>query len=438
MQVPRVSSTPYRYVARRTRSPRRQNKRFPIRMHDTATPSPFSGRTLLVGVCGGIAAYKCAGVVSALRQAGADVHVIMTEAACRFVTPLTFQAVSGNDVHMELFDAGSTWQVAHVSLVRRADVFVILNATANTLAKLAHGIADNLLTTCALATRNPIVVAPAMNTAMFEAAATRANIETLQQRGYEFVAPGAGFLACGEIGEGRLADEDTIVDAIGLMLSRVASMRGDRVVITAGPTREFADPARFLSNPSTGKMGFALAAEAKARGAAVTVVCGPTELRPPAGVDVVRVTTAREMHAAVLEHIGGATLFIGAAAVADFRPAALSASKVKKESAELTIALARNPDIIADVAAHRPAGCFVVGFAAETDDLERNAVEKLERKALDCVVVNRVGAGGLGFASDDNEAVIVWKDGREALGRASKRAIASAVLDRIAALRSRI
>src|SRR5579864_796627 len=220
-------------------------------MSDLDRPS-LAGRTILVGVCGGIAAYKCAGVVSKLRQAGADVHVIMTDAAREFVTPLTFQAVSGNDVHLEMFDAGTAWQVAHISLVRKSDAFLILNATANTLAKLAHGIADNLLTTCALATRHPVLVAAAMNTAMYEAEPTQRNIESLQARGYEFVSPGSGFLACGEIGEGRLAEEDEIVDAAGVVLARTASMSGDVVVVTAGPTREFADPARFLSNPSTG------------------------------------------------------------------------------------------------------------------------------------------------------------------------------------------
>lgn len=406
-------------------------------MSDLDQPSAFANRTLLVGVCGGIAAYKCAGVVSALRQAGADVHVIMTAAAQRFVTPLTFQALSGNDVHTEMFDAGTAWQVAHVSLVRRSSLFLILNATANTLAKLAHGIADDLLSTCALATRNPVLVAAAMNTAMYEAAPTQANIATLQSRGYEFIAPGSGFLACGEVGEGRLAEEDEIVAAAGVVLARSASMSGDRVVVTAGPTREFADPARFLSNPSSGKMGYAIASEARARGANVTIISGPTHLRAPAGVDVVRVTTAREMHAAVLEHIAGATLFVGAAAVADFRPVAVAAGKVKKDAAELRLELARNPDIIADVAAHRPSGCFVVGFAAETDDIENAGREKLARKGLDAIIVNRID-GTLGaFAGDDNEVVILWGgDGREAVARAPKSSIARAVLDRIAVLRS--
>ena len=407
-------------------------------MNELDRPSPFAGRTLLVGICGGIAAYKCAGVVSKLRQAGADVHVIMTAAAQRFVTPLTFQALSGNDVHTEMFDAGTAWQVAHISLVRRSSLFLILNATANTLAKLAHGIADDLLSTCALATRNPVLVAAAMNTAMYEAIPTQRNIETLQERGYEFVAPDSGFLACGEIGEGRLAEEDEIVGAVGAMLDRAASMSGDRVVVTAGPTREFADPARFLSNPSTGKMGYAIANEARARGAKVTIISGPTALRAPAGVDVVRVTSAREMHAAVLEHIGGATLFVGAAAVADFRPAVVSAGKVKKDAAEMRLELARNPDLIADVASHRPGGCFVVGFAAETDDVERAGRDKLARKGLDAIVVNRIGGPVGGFGDDDNEVVILWGDGgREAVARAPKSAIARAVLDRIGALRAR-
>jgi phosphopantothenoylcysteine decarboxylase / phosphopantothenate---cysteine ligase len=407
-------------------------------MNDLDRPSPFAGRTLLVGVCGGIAAYKCAGVVSKLRQQGADVHVIMTAAAQRFVTPLTFQALSGNDVHTEMFDAGTAWQVAHISLVRRSSLFLILNATANTLAKLAHGIADDLLSTCALATRNPVLVAAAMNTAMYEAAPTQRNIESLQERGYEFVALGSGFLACGEVGEGRLAEEDEIVAAAGVVLARSASMSGERIIVTAGPTREFADPARFLSNPSTGKMGFAIATEARARGAKVTIISGPTHLRAPAGVDVVRVTTAREMHAAVLEHIGDATLFVGAAAVADFRPAVVAAGKVKKDAAEMRLELARNPDIIADVASHRPNGCFVVGFAAETDDIERSGREKLERKGLDAIVVNRIGGAAGAFAGDENEVVILWdRGGREAISRAPKSTIARAVLDRIAVLRTR-
>jgi phosphopantothenoylcysteine decarboxylase / phosphopantothenate---cysteine ligase len=403
----------------------------------TAALPDLAERTVLVGVCGGIAAYKCAGVVSKLRQAGADVHVIMTEAACRFVTPLTFQAVSGNDVHTEMFDAGTAWQVAHITLVRKSELFLVLNATANTLAKLAHGIADNLLTTCVLATRNPVLVAHAMNTAMLDAPPTQANIATLAARGFEFVSPGSGFLACGETGDGRLADEDDIVAAAVRALARGRSMAAERVVVTAGPTREFADPARFLSNPSSGRMGYALADEARRRGAHVTLISGPSELVSPADVSVVPVVSAREMHAAALEHLPGATMFIGAAAVSDFRPAVVTASKVKKDGATLAIELERNPDIIADVAARRPRGCLVVGFAAETDELRANGRDKLERKKLDCIVVNRIGNNGAGaFAGPENEVLILWQGGEEALPRASKAAIAASILDRTARIRS--
>ncbi len=397
----------------------------------------LAGRTVLVGVCGGIAAYKCAGVVSKLRQAGAGVHVIMTGAACRFVTPLTFQAVSGNDVHTEMFDAGTAWQVAHITLVRKSELFLVLNATANTLAKLAHGIADNLLTTCVLATRNPVLVAHAMNTAMLDAPPTQENIASLAARGFEFVSPGSGFLACGEIGDGRLADEDDIVAAAMRALARGRSMAAERVVVTAGPTREFADPARFLSNPSSGRMGYALADEARRRGAHVTLISGPSELIPPAEVSVVPVVSAREMHAAALQHLPGATMFIGAAAVSDFRPAVVTASKVKKNGAELAIELVRNPDINADVAAHRPPGCMVVGFAAETEELRANGLDKLERKKLDCIVVNQIGTnGGCAFAGSENEVLILWRGGEQAVPRASKAAVAASILDRAARIRS--
>jgi phosphopantothenoylcysteine decarboxylase/phosphopantothenate--cysteine ligase len=396
------------------------------------------GRSLLVGVCGGIAAYKCAGIVSALRQAGADVHVIMTEAAQRFVTPLTFQAVSQNPVHTDMFAEGGSWEIAHIGLVRKTDAFVILNATANTLAKLAHGVADNLLTTCVLATRKPVLVAAAMNTQMLEAPATQDNIRVLAQRGVLFVEPGSGFLACGEVGAGRLADEQDILTAIGLVVRRAKALAGQRVLITAGPTREFIDPSRFLSNPSSGRMGLALAREAQARGAHVTLVCGPTELRAPAGINCIAVTTAREMHAAVMEHLPGTTLFIGAAAVADFRPLESSGSKIKKEGMARTLLLEANPDILAEVSARRPPGCFVAGFAAETDDVERHAREKLTAKKLDCIVVNRIGIRGGAFGASDNEVVVLWGDaGRDAIERAPKTIVAGAILDRITLLQGK-
>jgi phosphopantothenoylcysteine decarboxylase / phosphopantothenate---cysteine ligase len=397
----------------------------------------LDGRTLLVGVCGGIAAYKCAGVVSALRQAGADVHVVMTDAATKFVTPLTFQALSNNDVHTDMFAAGSSWDIAHIGLVRRSDLLLVLNATANTLAKLAHGIADDLLTTCVLATRRPVLVAPAMNTAMLEAAPTQANVADLQARGFEFIEPGSGFLACGEVGSGRLADDAEIIDAVRRVLARSHQLEAERILVTAGPTREFADPARFLSNPSSGRMGYALASEAAARGGRVTLVTGPTELRAPSNVTLIRVTSAREMHNAVLEHLPGTTVFIGAAAVADFRPALVGAAKVKKDGADLSMRLERNPDIIADVAAHRPDGCLVVGFAAESENVEDNAREKLARKGLDLIVANRIGGEGGAFSAPDAEATLLWgANGRERIPRGPKAAVAAAILDAVAALRN--
>lgn len=400
-------------------------------------PNRFKGRTLLVGVCGSIATYKCAGIVSALRQGGADVHVMMTDAAQRFVAPLTFQALSNNAVHTDMFGESTSWEIAHIGLVRKTDAFLIVGATANTLAKLAYGIADNLLTASVLATRKPVLVAPAMNTQMFEAAATQANLRTLQDRGFLFIEPGSGFLACGEVGQGRLAADEDILAAVDHVLRRSSSMQSERVLITAGPTREFVDPSRFLSNPSSGRMGLALATEAQARAASVTVICGPTDLRVPAGVNFVAVTTAREMHAAVMEHLPGTTLFIGAAAVADFRPAEMSASKIKKESAAPTLVLEANPDIIAEVSRRRPGGCFVVGFAAESDDIERRAREKLETKALDCIVVNHVDLAGGAFGARDNEVIILWgRAGREALPRGPKPMVAGAVLERITALRN--
>ncbi len=397
----------------------------------------LDGRTLLVGICGGIAAYKCAEVVSALRQAGADVHVIMTDAATKFVTPLTFQALSNNTVHTDMFGEGTAWEIAHIGLVRKTDAFVVLNATANTLAKLAGGIADNLLTTCVLATRKPVLIAPAMNTQMLEAQATQDNLQRLHDRGFTFVEPGAGFLACGEIGEGRLADAVDILAAVEQVVRRASQLEGQRVLVTAGPTREFVDPSRFLSNPSTGRMGFACAQEALARGAQVTLISGPSELRAPAGVTVVPVTTAREMHAAVMEHLPGTTIFMGAAAVADFRPAQFSVAKIKKGDAAQTLVLERNPDIIADVSLGRPAGCYVVGFAAETENIEEHAREKLASKRLDCIVVNQIGIGHGAFGAADNEVIILWgRDGRMSVPRASKMVVAGAIWDRVMTLRS--
>jgi phosphopantothenoylcysteine decarboxylase / phosphopantothenate---cysteine ligase len=393
-----------------------------------------AGRRILLGVCGGIAAYKAAALVSALVQRGDDVHVIMTAGAEHFVGPLTFAALTRHPVNASLWEAPET--IGHIALVRAAEAFAIVPATANVLAKIANGIADDLLTNAALAARIPLIVAPAMNAAMYEHPATVANLRTLRANGVAIVEPGIGFLAERESGIGRLADQDAIVAAIDEALARTNQLTGERVVITAGPTREPIDPVRFLSNASTGTMGVELAREALARGADVDLVLGPTSVEPPAGARVRRVETAQEMYDATLAVADGAAIAIASAAVADWRPAVAHAQKVKKEAGDDAIALERTPDILAELGA-RKNGTFLVGFAAETERLEENARAKLHRKRLDAVAVNDVSQAGLGFGTGENELTLLWgADGRLALGRASKRELARRMWDALLALRT--
>jgi phosphopantothenoylcysteine decarboxylase/phosphopantothenate--cysteine ligase len=392
----------------------------------------MNGRRVLLGVCGGIAAYKAAALASRLVQRGAVLDVVMTDGAQKFVLPLTFAALARREVFTSLWERAAT--IPHISLVRENEVLAIVPATANVLAKIAHGIADDLLTNCALAARIPIVVAPAMNTAMLEAPATQANLATLRARGVTIVEPESGFLAERENGPGRLANEDAIVAAIERALTHTQELAGERVLITAGPTREPIDPVRFLSNASTGTMGIELAREALARGAAVDLVLGPTLLAPPHGAEVVRVTTAREMEAATLERAPRATIAIATAAVADWRPQRTFTEKVKKGGDEpQTIALERNPDILAALGA-RKNGTFLVGFAAETSDIESHARAKLRAKHLDAIAVNDVSGEG-GFGTGENALTLLWgEDGRHELGSASKRELAARLWD---ALRER-
>ena len=391
----------------------------------------MNGRRVLLGVCGGIAAYKAASLASRLVQRGVLLDVVMTDGALRFLTPLTFAALARREVYTSLWERGAT--IPHIGLVRENDVLAIVPATANVLAKLAHGLADDLLTNCALAARIPIVVAPAMNTAMLEAEPTQANLATLRARGVAIVEPESGFLAEREHGAGRLANEDVIFAAIERALMQTHELVGERVLITAGPTREPIDPVRFLSNASTGTMGIELAREALARGATVDLVLGPTLLAPPHGADVVRVTTAREMAAATLERAPQATIAIATAAVADWRPQHTFAEKVKKGDEPQTIALERNPDILAALGAHKN-GTFLVGFAAETHDVESYGRAKLRAKNLDAIAVNDVSGEG-GFGTGENALTLLWgEDGRRDLGRASKRELAARLWD---ALRER-
>ena len=383
---------------------------------------------ILLGVSGGIAAYKAASLTSALVQRGAIVDVVMTAAAEHFIGPLTFSSLTARPVYASLWDAPE--RIPHIRLVREADVVMVAPATANLIAKLAAGTADDLLTTALLAARVPVLIAPAMNDAMYAHAATRANLTRLSEFGYEIVEPEYGFLAERETGAGRLASEERLIGALERTLRRRRSLAGKRVAITAGPTREAFDPVRFVSNASTGTTGIALAREAALRGAAVTLLLGPTLLEPPHGVEVVRFETARELLDAALTHAVGADLTIATAAVSDWRPESAAESKLKKTGADLDVRMVRNPDVLAALG-ERKGATFLVGFAAETDDLERNAREKLTRKRLDAIAVNDVRAER-GFGTGENALVLLWGgEGRRDLGRGDKPLLAARLLDAV-------
>ncbi len=401
----------------------------------------MTGRRVLLGVTGGIAAYKAAALASRLVQAGAVLDVVMTADARRFVGEATFAALARRPVYHSLW--ARVDEIPHIALAREAEVLAIVPATANTIAKLALGLADDLLSNVALATRAPLVVAPAMNSAMLAHPATQAHLATLRARGVTIVEPESGFLAEREHGPGRLAGEEALLAAIAGALEQGGTaterdgtaagyhgpLAGERVLITAGPTREPIDPVRFLSNAATGTQGIELAREALARGAEVDLVLGPTHLEPPAGARTVRVTTARDMEAAVRERGARATIAIATAAVADWRPATIHEHKVKKTDDPQALALERNPDILAGLGAAKPAGLFLVGFAAETRDWEANAREKLARKRLDAIVVNDVGAER-GFGPVDNALTLLWgAAGRRELGAGSKRELAARLWD---------
>ncbi|MGH2739118.1 MAG: bifunctional phosphopantothenoylcysteine decarboxylase/phosphopantothenate--cysteine ligase CoaBC [Actinomycetota bacterium] len=397
----------------------------------TATAS-LAGKRVLLGVSGGIAAYKSASLARLLRDRGAEVQVIMTAAATRFVGRETFSALTGRPVPRDLFEASET--VRHVQLAQEADAAIVAPATANVLAKLALGMADDVLTATLLEFRGPLVVAPAMHSGMHEAPATQANLETLRARGVRVVGPASGPLAAGDEGVGRMVEPDEIVFALEDLLGDAGDLSGRRIVVTAGPTHEPLDAVRFVGNRSSGRMGFALAREAATRGGMVTLVTGPTHLEDPPGVSVVRVETAEEMRAAVLDVWEDAEAVIKAAAVADFRPKAPASGKLKKEHGPPDVHLEPTPDILAELG-ERKGERVLVGFAAETDELEKAGREKLRRKRLDLVVVNEVGAPGTGFDAETNRAMLLSADGRdEPLRLWTKEALAAAVLDRVAEL----
>lgn len=387
-------------------------------------------KRIVLGVSGGIAAYKSAELVRRLREAGAEVRVVMTAGATRFIAPLTFQALSGQPVRSELFDAAAEAAMGHIELARWADAVLIAPASANTLARLAQGLADDLLSTLCLATRAPLLVAPAMNQAMWGNAATQANVAVLQQRGVRVCGPAVGGQACGETGPGRMLEPADLLAQLAALFASGALV-GLRVLITAGPTREPIDPVRFISNRSSGKMGYAVAAAAAEAGARVVLVSGPVALAGPDRVERVPVETAAEMHAAVLARAADCDIFIAAAAVADYRPQAAADQKLKKHSAALRVDLQRTEDILAAVAALRPAP-FTVGFAAETERLAEHARSKRMAKSLDMIAANWVNVPGQGFEADDNALHLFWEGGDCELPRASKEQLARALVAHIA------
>jgi len=388
-----------------------------------------TGKHVLLGVTGGIAAYKSAELVRRLRDAGADVRVVMTSGATAFVTPLTFQALSGHPVHTEFLDADAEAGMGHIELARWADLVLVAPATADFLARLAHGLAGDLLTTLCLASAAPLVVAPAMNQQMWANPATQANCALLRQRGVRLVGPAEGEQACGDTGPGRMSEPAELVDAV--MGSPNGPLSGRHVVVTAGPTYEDIDPVRFIGNRSSGRMGFAVAEAAAAAGARVSLVAGPVRLPTPAGVERIDVRGAVEMRDAALELARQADVFFAVAAVADYRPKQAAEQKIKKGAATLTLELVGTPDIVAEVAA-LPERPFTVGFAAETENLEAHAADKLSRKSLDMIAANQVGVDGGGFDSENNALLLISPEGTTDLGHGSKRALARSLVAEVA------
>ena len=398
----------------------------------------LTGREIVLGVTGGIAAYKSAEIVSRLRHSGANVHVIMTRNATEFIAPLTFQTLSANQVVTDTFEAPEYWNVEHVALAKLADIFVVAPATANILAKMASGIADDMLSTTLLATKAQILVAPAMNTGMWTAPATQNNVKVLKERGVRMIGPESGMLACGDEGAGRMSEPETIVGEICRILSRKQDYAGKKVLITAGATRERLDPVRFITNDSSGKMGFAIAEAARDRGAEVTVIRGSVTAEIPAGIRMIQIESARELYDAMMQKAPEQDVIIQAAAVSDYRPAEQNDRKIKKESgSDLTLILTENPDIAKAVGEQKKPGQTLVGFAAETDNLLKNAKSKLGKKKLDLIVANDVTKPGAGFNVDTNIAVLITSDGSTEEPLQTKRQLAERILDKVLEIRNK-
>ena len=395
----------------------------------------FDGKTIVLGVAGGIAAYKAAQLASDLGKTGADVHVIMTRNATEFVSPMTFETLVNNRVAVDTFDRGFEYNVEHVALAKKADVFLIAPATANVIAKMAAGIADDMLTTTVLAARCPKIVAPAMNTGMYDNPVTQRNLQTLRAFGVAVVEPESGYLACGDTGRGRLAEEGALLEAVRDALTP-KDLAGLSVLVTAGPTREAIDPVRYITNHSTGKMGYEVAAAAKRRGASVTLVSGPTSLKPPYGVTFVPVHTAQEMFDEVTSRASAQQMVVKCAAVADYRPATTAEDKIKKQDGEMQIALTRTRDILGWLGEHRVPGQVLCGFSMETRDMVENSAAKLEKKRVDMIVANNLKEAGAGFGTETNIVTILTKAGAEPLPIMGKDQVADEVLTRLLALRT--
>ena len=404
---------------------------------DLQAPSPV--KNVALGVCGGIAAYKAVEVLRGLQRAGCTVRVAMTKRACEFVQPLTFRALSGSHVIVDDYAPDNPDPIAHITFSQSVDLLIVAPATANIIAKFANGVADDFLTSTYLACTAPVLIAPAMNTTMLEHPATQRNLSQLRADGVHFVEPDAGEMACGTIGPGRLSEPERIVNAALEILARAAQpkdLAGERFLITVGATREEIDPVRFISNRSSGKMGFALAEAALKRGAAVTVVVGITSVDPPAGVRVVKALSADEMLKAVASEAGKASVFIGAAAIADYRPSQRAEQKIKKSNQSMTLKLERTPDVLSQVAASRANGMLVIGFAAETENVSLNAKEKLRSKKLDAIVANDVSRDDSGFDAATNAITIITNTDSIELPVLSKREAADRILDVIVTLRN--
>lgn len=391
---------------------------------------------VVLGVTGGIAVYKACELLRLLQKRGIDVFVVMTQSACRFVAPLTFETLSGHPVAVDTFDRPQTWEVEHIALAKRADLFLIAPATANIMGKMACGIADDMLSTTVMATRAPVLAAPAMNTGMWENAAVQQNVKTLRARGVEIVAPVSGHLACGDSGAGKLEDVEVIAERACELLFAKKDMEGLRVMVTAGPSREALDPVRYISNRSSGKMGYAIARAAQKRGAEVTLLSGPVAIEAPLGVKLVPFTTTQELLDRASELAREQDLLIQAAAPADYRAKEVAPQKIKKQGGEpMTFTLVENPDVAATLGKAKRSGQVFVGFAAETNDVLAHAKDKLARKNLDMIVANDVTRPGAGFDVDTNIVTLITKDGQEALPMMSKAEVAQRILDRALALR---